>query len=51
MGSSGSISDCDNLCVTIGARWGGECQVGLNLGWVRGGGWDELNGDGILEAA
>ena len=28
---------------------GGECHVGLTLGWVQGG--DELSGDVILEAA
>ena len=50
MGSSGGISDCDNLFVTISARWGEGCQVSLTLGWIRGEGGYELSGDGILEA-
>ena len=30
---------------------GGECRVSLTVGWIRGGGGDELSGDGILESA
>ena len=49
-GSSGGISECENLFSTNHCQVGGKHQVSSTLGRVRGGGGDgdELSGDGIL---